>query len=224
MQQHLLIDGDDTLWENNIYFEQAIEAFIDFLNHSSLKRHEVRAILDEIEAGQGYGSANFAKSLQEAYRRLAERDVSDEDLVWVRSLGDQILRHPMEVMPGVQETLAYLAQRHHLTLLTKGHLEEQQLKIENSGLGIYFEQTIIVEEKDVSTYARLVTELLLNLPTSWMIGNAPRSDINPARAVGLNAVYIPHPRTWSLEKQEIRQDGESRLLTLTTFAELREHF
>src|SRR5579863_4982554 len=69
MQQHLLIDGDDTLWENNIYFERAIEAFIDFLDHSSLKPEEVRAVLDEIEMTQGYGSENFTRSLQATYRQ-----------------------------------------------------------------------------------------------------------------------------------------------------------
>src|SRR5690348_9759554 len=79
-RQHLLIDADDTLWENNIYFEQAIHTFLDFLNHSSLQASEVRAILNEVERDMGYGSANFTKSLLETYRRVAERPVTDEDL------------------------------------------------------------------------------------------------------------------------------------------------
>lgn len=226
MQQHLLIDGDDTLWENNIYFERAIEAFIDFLDHSSLKPNEVRAVINEIELTQGYGSASFARSLQETYRQLAEREVSDEDLERIRSFAQQIRSHPMQVIDGVRETLAYLSPRHRLILLTKGHMEEQELKIENSGLRIYFEHTLIVEEKDVNTYARLVKELDLDLPNTWMIGNSPKSDINPALAVGLNAVFIPHPHTWSLEQQEIREveEGKGRLLTLSSFAELRDYF
>lgn len=224
MQQHILIDGDDTLWENNIYFERAIEAFIDFLDHSSLKPEEVRAVLDEIEMTQGYGSANFTKSLQETYRQLAERDVRDEDLERVRRFGEQILHHPMQVIDGVQETLVYLSPRHRLILLTKGSQDEQRIKIENSGLGIYFEHTIIVAEKDIVTYNRLVQELKLDIPHTWMIGNSPRSDINPARHVGLNAVFIPHSHTWSLEKQDIVADGIGQLLELASFAELRNHF
>ncbi len=224
MRQHLLIDADDTLWENNIYFEQAIEDFIDFLNHSSLKPHEVRAVLNEIELTQGYGSASFARSLQECYIHLAEKEVQDEDLERVVYLGEQIIHQPMQVIAGVEETLAYLSPRHLLILLTKGHEEEQKLKIENSGLGIYFGDTIIVEEKNVDTYNRLVTELDLDLKNTWMIGNSPRSDINPALEVGLNAVYIPHPHTWGLEKQDIRHEGKGRLLTLDTFTELRNHF
>jgi putative hydrolase of the HAD superfamily len=224
MQQHLLIDADDTLWENNIYFEQAIEEFIDFLNHSSLKPHEVRAVLDEIELTQGYGSASFARSLRECYIHLAEKEVQDEDLERIVYLGEQIIHHPMQVIAGVKETLAYLSPRHQLILLTKGHEEEQKLKIENSGLGIYFGDTIIVEEKNVDTYKQLVTEFDLDAENTWMIGNSPRSDINPALKVGLNAVYIPHPHTWGLEKQDIRHEGKGRLVTLDTFAELRNHF
>ena len=224
MQQHLLIDGDDTLWENNIYFERAIEAFINFLDHSSLKPEEVRAVLDEIEMTQGYGSENFARSLQATYRQLAERDVRDEDLERVRRFGEQIMHHPMQVIDGVQDTLAYLSPRHRLILLTKGNQDEQRIKIENSGLAIYFEHTIIVAEKDIAAYTRLVDELVLDVPSTWMIGNSPRSDINPARKVGLNAVYIPHPHTWSAEKQDIVADGTGKLLELASFTELRNHF
>jgi putative hydrolase of the HAD superfamily len=224
MQQHILIDGDDTLWENNIYFERAIEAFIDFLDHSSLRPEEVRVVLDEIEMTQGYGAANFAKSLQETYRQLAERAMRGEDLEQVRRFGEQIMRHPMQVIDGVQETLAYLSPRHRLILLTKGNQDEQKIKIENSGLGIYFEHTIIVAEKDISTYNRLVQELELDIPHTWMIGNSPRSDINPARHVGLNAVFIPHAHTWHLEKQELVAGGPGQLLELVSFTELRNHF
>jgi putative hydrolase of the HAD superfamily len=224
MQQHILIDGDDTLWENNIYFERAIEAFIDFLDHSSLKPEEVRAVLDEIEMTQGYGAANFAKSLQETYLQLAERDVRDEDLERVRRFGEQIMHHPMQVIDGVQETLVYLLPRHRLILLTKGNSDEQRIKIENSGLGIYFEHTIIVAEKDIVTYNRVVQELELDVPHTWMIGNSPRSDINPARHVGLNVVFIPHSHTWHLENQDIVADGPGQLLELASFTELRNHF
>ena len=94
MQNHLLIDADDTLWENNIYFEQAIHTFITFLNHSRLSREEVRAVLDEVERLMGYGSANFTKSLVETYRRLAEKDLQEEDVEQVRRFGEQFALSP----------------------------------------------------------------------------------------------------------------------------------
>ncbi len=224
MRLHLLIDADDTLWENNIYFERATETFVDFLNHSTLKPSQVRAVIDEIERTMGYGSASFARSLQETYVRLAEREVSDEDITRVRRFALQIAEHPIEIIKGVPETLAYLASRHELILLTKGQQEEQQLKIDSSGLGDYFQHVLIVPEKDTETYQRLVDELELDLQQAWMIGNSPRSDINPALQAGLNAVFVPHEHTWGLERQEIRHVGEGKLLTLDTFSELCNYF
>ncbi|TMF49910.1 MAG: HAD family hydrolase [Chloroflexi bacterium] len=224
MRYHLLIDADDTLWENNIYFEQAIHDFITFLDHSRLSRDEVRAVLDDVERLMGYGSVNFTRSLVETYRRLAEKDIQDEDVQLVRQFGEQIRTHPLQLLEGVKETLNYLSPRHDLLLLTKGDLEEQKLKVERSGIEGFFRQVVIVPEKDVATYHRVVTELRLESKQTWMVGNSPRSDINPSLAAGLNAVYIPHPHTWHLEHEEVKNAGEGRVLTLPTFAELRSHF
>ena len=223
-RQYLLMDADDTLWENNVYFERAIHEFMLFLNHSSLQPAEVRAVLNEIEHEMGYGSANFTRSLLETYRRLAERAFTDEDLARVSGFGEAILRHPIEVISGVQETLTYLGPRHQLILLTKGEEEEQRLKIENSGLAEYFSSLVIVAEKDLSTYHTLVQEMRLDPASTWMIGNSPRSDINPALAAGLNAVFIPHQHTWQLEIQEVQHTGPGQLFYLDSFAQLREHF
>ena len=224
MRYHLLIDADDTLWENNIYFEQAIHAFITFLDHSQLSREEVRRVLDEVERLMGYGSVNFTKSLVETYRRLAEKDIQDEDVQRVRQFGEQIRTHPLQLLEGVKETLDFLSPRHDLLLLTKGDLEEQKLKVERSGIEGFFRQVVIVPEKDVATYHRVVSELRVEPKHTWMVGNSPRSDINPALAAGLNAVFIPHPHTWHLEHEEVENVGEGQVLTFSSFAELRTHF
>jgi putative hydrolase of the HAD superfamily len=223
----LILDGDDTLWENNVYFERAIEEFIDFLDHSSLSRAEVRAALDEIEranvASHGYGARSFARSLRDLFERLGERQRHEAELATVVELGERILRQPIELIDGVEETLAFLRERHRLLLLTKGHAEEQRLKLDRSGLEPYFERTVIVAEKDVSTYRDLVAELGLVPSRTWMVGNSPRSDINPALAAGLNAVFVPHEQTWRLEQQEI-SDVHGRLLIVERFRDLRRHF
>jgi putative hydrolase of the HAD superfamily len=226
-RQYLLIDADDTLWENNIYFERAFDEFVEYLDHSTLTAPEIRAVLDEIEITNskihGYGSLNFGRNLRECYRHLTERDVREEDLSTVMSFAERILECPMEVIAGVPETLEYLAARHDLTLFTKGHREEQKLKIDRSGLGIYFGHTAIVKEKDVAAYRALVEQRGLDPERVWMAGNSAKSDINPALEAGLNAVFLPHPHTWSLERQEIRP-GKGRLLTLERFADLKDHF
>ena len=224
MRYHLLIDADDTLWENNIYFEHAIHDFITFLNHSQLTHEEVREVLDDVERLMGYGSANFTRSLVETYRRLAESGPHDADVQQVRQLGERIRSQPLQLIDGVEETLAYMAARHDLFLFTKGDFEEQQLKVERSGITGYFRQVLIEPEKDVATYQRIIGELQADPQQTWMVGNSPRSDINPALAAGLKAVYIPHQHTWRLEHEEIEYADDGRVLTLAAFAELRNHF
>jgi putative hydrolase of the HAD superfamily len=224
MRHHLLIDADDTLWENNIYFEHAIHDFIAFLNHSRLSHEEVRVVLDDVERLMGYGSANFTRSLVETYRRLAEAEPQDTDVQQVRLFGERIRSQPLQLIGDVEETLSYLAARHDLFLFTKGDREEQQLKVERSGITGYFRQVLIEPEKDVATYRRIIGELNVDSQQTWMVGNSPRSDINPALAAGLKAVYIPHQHTWRLEHEEIEYADDGRVLTLAAFAELRDHF
>jgi len=225
--QFLIIDADDTLWENNIYFERAFDEFVAFLDHSTLTPRDIRAVLDAIEEvnarTHGYGTLNFGRNLRLTYQRLAERDVRPEDLDTVMGFAERIFECPLETIAGVPETLAYLAGRHDLTLFTKGHPDEQRLKIDRSGLGRYFQHTAIVKEKDRDAYRRLVAERGMDPGRTWMIGNSPKSDINPALAAGLRAVFVPHAHTWVLERQEIAE-ADGRLLVLEKFEDLRLHF
>jgi putative hydrolase of the HAD superfamily len=226
-RQNLIVDADDTLWENNIYFERAFDDFCDFLAHSRLTAAEVRAVLDEIEIvnskTHGYGTANFARNLTECYHRLVEREVAPDDIARIISFTGQILEHPIEIIAGVEETLEYLAERHSLTLFTKGDPEEQKLKLDRSGLAVYFGHTAIVKEKDTRSYAALIRERALDPAHTWMIGNSPKSDVNPALEAGIHAVFVPHDRTWGLELADLR-DGPGRLLKVERFAQLRDYF
>ena len=226
-RQNLIVDADDTLWENNIYFERAFEDFCDFLAHSALSPDEVRAVLDEIEIvnnkTHGYGTVNFTRNLTECYHKLVEREVSEQDLSRIISFTEQIVKHPIEIIAGVAETLEYLSERHSLTLFTKGDPEEQKLKLDRSGLAIHFGHTAIVKEKDTRSYAALIRERALDPAQTWMIGNSPKSDVNPALEAGIHAVFVPHERTWTLERAELRE-GPGRLLKIARFEELREYF
>ena len=226
-RQHLIFDADDTLWENNIYFEDAFDQFCSYLAHSSMTPVEIRAVLDEIEIVNakihGYGSRNFARNLAECYEHLAERDISERDREAVMDFAHAILDRPIELLEGVEDTIAELSQRHDLTLFTKGDPEEQKLKIDRSGLAGYFEHTAIVREKNTPAYRQLARERGFRLELAWMIGNSPKSDINPALAAGLSAVYVPHPRTWRLEHEAV-PDEHPRLLRVERIEELTRFF
>ena len=226
-RQHLIFDADDTLWENNIYFEQAFEDFCAFLAHSRLSPAEVREALDEIEIANskvhGYGALNFARNLRQCYERLAEREWDVNHTNAIDSLAHGILQSPMELLDGVGETIPLLANRHELTLFTKGAVEEQWAKIERSGLKTYFAHCEIVKEKNREAYRELAQSREFDLERTWMIGNSPKSDINPALAAGLRAVYVPHLRTWGLEKEEILDAG-GRLVVVQGFRDLEKIF
>jgi putative hydrolase of the HAD superfamily len=224
----LLIDADDTLWENNIYFERAFDQFVEFLDHSALTPVQVRDVLNEIELVNakihGYGSKNFGRNLQQAYQHLAEREIRESDLKQVFALAERILEEPVRLIDGVEETLGYLYERHDLTVFTKGHPDEQQIKVDRSGLGRYFAHTAIVKEKDAAAYRGFVEARGLHPDETWMIGNSPKSDVNPALEAGLGAVFVPHPHTWVLEHQDFRDTAEARFLKIERFADLRRHF
>ena len=224
---HLIFDADDTLWEANILFERAIDDFITWIAHPTLDPVSIRATLHDIEAANsvahGYGTRVFLRSLHECFEHLLERPPTSEDQARIEALAAPLLAHEIEPIDDVEETLVALGTRHDLLLLTKGDEREQQSKIVVSGLGDHFRRIVIVPEKTTEVYVRLVETERLDPARTWMIGNSPKSDINPALGAGLNAVYVPHERTWHLEKTELAT-GPGQLLKVARFANLREVF
>ena len=227
--QTLLIDADDTLWENNIYFERAIAAFIGFLDHKEYSPAEVRQTLNTVERetilAHGYGLSSFTHSLVDCFERLSPAPVTEEKRERIRGFGRAIAEQEIELLPGVAETLANLAARHHLILMTKGNHAEQADKLARSGLAQYFAAVEIVAEKDPPTYREVIARHELTPHTSWMIGNSPKSDINPALAAGLHAVFLVHPDTWVLEHAAIAAASEGQhLIELDAFTKLSDIF
>jgi putative hydrolase of the HAD superfamily len=227
--QTLLIDADDTLWENNVYFERAIVDFISFLNHRERSPAEIREILDDVEREciitHGYGLPSFTRSLVKTFERLSVEPITPALHETIHGFARTIAEQPVQILPRVIDTLEYLGERHHLILVTKGNFPEQSGKVERSGLKHFFRGIEIVPEKNPSTYEQIIVQHRLSGERTWMIGNSPKSDINPALAAGLNAVFVPHNDTWVLEHEELaKAKPPARLLVLTNFAELATHF
>jgi putative hydrolase of the HAD superfamily len=226
-RQTILIDADGTLWENNVFFEQAIGEFTARTERLGYSAAYVRRILNEIEkrniSQHGYGVGSFRRSLEETYRRLAGELANSDEWAWIRARALELEHTPPRILDGVPETLAFLARRHRLILFTKGEPAEQGAKIERSGLSPYFEAVVITPEKDAATYQEVVQRHKIVKRNAWMVGNSPKSDVNPALEAGLNVVFIPHRMTWDLEHTELLS-GMGRMLLLISFRELREHF
>jgi putative hydrolase of the HAD superfamily len=227
--QTLLIDADDTLWENNIYFERAIAAFISYLDHRAYTREQVREKLNEVErenvCRHGYGLSSFRLALVTCFERLTTEPITEEKHERIMSFAQMIADEEIDLLDGVADALPMLASRHRLILMTKGNEEEQADKLSRSGLGEYFSGVEVPREKDPDAYHEVCERYALQRTTTWMIGNSPRSDINPALACGLHAVYIHHPHTWVLEHEQLDAppDGQ-RLLEVASFGELLKYF
>jgi len=227
--QTLLIDADDTLWENNIYFERAIAAFISYLDHLEYSREHVRETLNEVERENvrlhGYGLVSFRRALVTCFERLTTGPITPEKHERIMSFAQSIADQEIELLEGVAETLPILATRHKLILMTKGNEAEQADKLVRSGLGKYFAAVEVPREKDPDAYREVCARHELAPHSTWMIGNSPRSDINPALACGLHAVYIHHPHTWVLE-HEVRDEAPAgqHLLEVERFGDLVKWF
>lgn len=228
-RQTLLFDADDTLWENNIYFERAIASFISYLDHRFHSPEEVREHLNTCEratiAANGYGLKSFHQSLIQCFEQLSDSPMSEEKHERIVSFVNSIADQRIELLPGVAETLEELSGRHRLLLVTKGDLGEQTAKLERSGLAPYFSGVEVLAEKDADAYRELVARHGCDAAKTWMIGNSPRSDINPALTAGLHTVFLPHDFTWVLEHESIdHPPAGQRLLELSGFAELTAYF
>ena len=159
MPRHtLLIDADDTLWENNIFFEKTIEHFVTQLETLGYTREYIRHILNETERRNirqhGYGVRSFRRSLEDTYLKLAGNSARREMVQEIERMAGELESTPPHILEGVPETLAYLSKHHRLILLTKGEAAEQAGKVERSGLQPYFDAIEIVHEKETGTYQR----------------------------------------------------------------------
>src|SRR6202040_1835109 len=193
-RQTILIDADDTLWENNIHFEKTITHFISQLEHLGYTTEYIRHILNETERRNirqhGYGVRSFRRSLEDTYPKLAGNAARRQIVQEIERMAVELEATPPHILDGVPETLAYLSKHHRLILLTKGEPAEQVAKVERSGLQPYFDAIEIVLEKAPDTSDRMVEQFKIVKTHGWMVGNSPRSDINPALHAGISAVFI----------------------------------
>jgi putative hydrolase of the HAD superfamily len=226
--QTLLIDADDTLWENNIYFDRVIVAFCDMMAARGLDAATVRRTLTTIERERtktnGYGVKNFRGSLRLACAQLLDAADVRAELDGIDALCAGLARQEPVLLDGVADTLQALGRRHRLILFTKGDPEDQLRKLDRSGLGPFLHGYGVADEKDVVAYRAMIDRHGIQHDRGWMVGNSPRSDILPALEAGLGAIFIPHPGTWELELADLPEQELPRLLRLQRFADLLDHF
>jgi putative hydrolase of the HAD superfamily len=220
----LFVDADDTLWENNVYFDSVISRTATRLSEYGVSTERTREALLTIERqrtrAHGYGSLNFGASLEVLCEHVGVTDALEDLRPFLRAEIASLRRKRMEILPDVPETLAYLRRRHRLVLFTKGNHDEQWDKVVRSGLRDLFHQVDVVREKDEAAYRDAARRLGVRADDAWMIGNSPKSDVLPARAAGFGAVFVPHPGTWVLELADMPGTCDPGTLRIDQFREL----
>jgi putative hydrolase of the HAD superfamily len=223
---NLVVDADDTLWDSNIHFLEAFEDFVEAIAALGVDTHRdsIKAAVREAELEliqtHGYGRRPYVIALERAVAQIVPDPHQEPLRREVERIGTQLIERHCALLPGVEETVPELAARHRLILFTKGQRDEQMHKLERSGLAPYFSRVETPREKDPDSYRRLVVDVGLDRERTFMIGNSPRSDINPALRAGLRAaIYIPHENTWDLEHEEL-DAADPRIVELPSFREL----
>lgn len=226
----LIFDADDTLWDSNVHFLEAEAAFIAAVTRTvtNAEADFVKATLRQCELqiieSLGYGRAPYVAALGRAVEALVElEDLQTRLRTEVEGIGARLLARHCETMPGVAATLGELATRHRLGLLTKGQPDEQLAKLERSRLAPLFAFVDVVAEKDEAAYRWLIGRERLDPDRTFMIGNSPRSDINPAVRAGLRAVFLPHTHTWELELEQVNHRS-GRVIVLEHIGQLLDMF
>lgn len=220
---YLALDADDTLWHNEPLYQASQRRFRELLFYY----HDpawVEARLNETEIRNlqhfGYGVKGFTLSMIETAIELSEGRVTAEQVQSIIDMGREMLTQPIELLPGVQQAIATLAESHRLMLVTKGDLLDQETKLARSGLGQHFSAIEVVSEKDPATYADLMTRYAIAAPDFTMVGNSLKSDVVPVASLGGVAVHIPYRTTWVHERVTDTDLAGVPYQTLTSISEL----
>ncbi|MBO0335263.1 HAD family hydrolase [Sneathiella sp. CAU 1612] len=217
-------DADDTLWQNEYFFRMTEEKFAallgDFADSDHITERLIEAERRNLEF-YGYGIKGFTLSMIETAIEVTEDKVPASVLHDILRTGREMLRHPVETLPYVRETLMELHGRYRLVMITKGDLFDQERKLAQSGLGDLFDDVQIVSEKNRHTYQRIFSNAGRTPLESMMVGNSLKSDIIPAIEAGSVGVYVPHDLTWVHEHAEAPVDN-ARFHSIDHLGELPE--
>lgn len=198
-------DADDTLWENEQFFRSSEKHFANLLapytDIADLPKKLLEVEKRNLES-YGFGIKGFTLSLVETAVEVTEGRVPAKVIAEILDAGREMLRHPVETLPYVADTLEQLTGRYKLVLVTKGDLFDQERKLAQSGLGDFFDAIEIVSNKDTGTYERVFSRHGNGAERALMIGNSLKSDVVPAIEAGAWGIFVPHELTWVLEHVE----------------------
>ena len=205
----IAFDADDTLWHNERYFQISQDRFAELLKPYTDPDHLSERLLaaERRNLGHyGYGIKGFTLSMIETAIEVTRSEVPASVISELLAVGQDMLAHPIDLLPGVEEVITEVSEHHQVLLITKGDLLDQERKLAQSGLGDHFDGVEIVSEKQPETYRRIFQSYGTGPEHAMMVGNSLKSDVLPALAVGAWGIHVPHDLTWALEHAEAPSD------------------
>ena len=198
----IAFDADDTLWHNERFFRLTQDRFADLLRGYTDADHLMARLLEAERRNlghYGYGIKGFVLSMIETAIEVTEESVPASVIAELLEAGQEMLRHPIELLPHAEEAVKAVAGTHRVLLITKGDLLDQERKLAQSGLGDLFDGVEIVSDKTPDTYARIFQRHADGANHAMMIGNSMRSDVVPVVDIGGWGVFVPHGLEWEIE-------------------------
>jgi len=221
----IAFDTDDTLWVNEPIYnkaeEQCKKLVQDYINPSTLSDQLYQTETKNLKLF-GYGIKGFVLSLIETVVELSEKQVTGSEIQKIIDIGKDMITHPVELLPGVEETITALKEKYILMILTKGDLFDQESKIARSGLDTYFDYFEIVSDKTKGTYRNVLSRYEVSPSNFLMVGNSLRSDVLPVKNIGSNAIHIPYHSTWEHEKVELSDSTQNGYYELENISQVPE--
>ncbi|WP_322989648.1 HAD family hydrolase [Hoeflea sp.] len=211
MIKTIAFDADDTLWENEQFYQLTEKQFQALLSdHADKEQLSKRLLAAEKRnlATYGFGIKGLVLSMIETAIEVTDGQVSTDTISKILAIGRDLLGHPIELLEGAREVLDELADRYTLILITKGDLFDQERKIAQSGLAEKFAAIEIVPDKSAAVYRRIFSQRAAEPEATVMVGNSLKSDIVPVLEVGAWGVFVPHALTWSIEHTDTPVEHE----------------
>ncbi|MEM1350755.1 MAG: HAD family hydrolase [Pseudomonadota bacterium] len=220
MPQHLTtiaFDADDTLWDNERYFQMTQALFADLLKDYT----EREGLMDRLLAAErrnlghyGFGVKGFTLSMIETALEVTENRVPGQVVAEILEAGREMLRHPVDLLPCARSAVEAAKETHRILLITKGDLLDQERKLAQSGLGALFDAVEIVSDKNTQVYKEIFARHGDGAVRGMMVGNSLKSDVLPMISAGGWGVFVPHGFEWQLEKAP-KPVGEPRFAEIS---------
>ena len=194
-------DADDTLWHNERFFKLTQERFTELITPHTDHKNIVNLLLkaEQRNIGHyGFGIKGFVLSMIETALDVTDKRVPGEVIASLIKAGQDMLRHPIDLLPYAEEAVRAAKKLAPVVLITKGDLLDQERKLAQSGLGELFDTIEIVSDKKSHVYSRIYGPFG-GVQNGMMIGNSMKSDVLPMIDAGGFGVYVPHEMVWNLE-------------------------